>query len=96
MKDFIKKLVKWLAGSADNDPGGASSKKLSAFWALVILGSVTQFTWVIWAYKHDNWDLLEYILTADLMFAGTALGINSIEKIKGKATTKEETPPQNL
>lgn len=96
MKDIINKLIKWLAGSADNNPGGASSKKLSAFWALVILGSITQFTWVIWAYKHDNWDLLEWVLTADLMFSGTALGINSIEKIKGKASPKEENTPQNM
>ena len=30
-------ILDWLKGSADNSPGGASSKKLSAFWALVIV-----------------------------------------------------------
>lgn len=75
-------LFNWLKGSMDNMPGGASSKKLSAFWALVILATITQFTWLVWAYKHDNWELFEWVLTADLVFAGTALGINSIEKIK--------------
>lgn len=80
-------LSQWLKGSMDNHPGGASSKKLSAFWALVILASVTQFTWLVWAYKHDNWSMLEWVLTADLVFAGTALGINSVEKIK-KANDK--------
>lgn len=87
----MKKLLTWLAGSADNQPGGASSKKLSAFWALVILATTTQFMWAIWAYKHDNWGLLEWVLTADLMFAGTALGINAVEKIKGKANIEEKT-----
>lgn len=82
MKDIFFKLAKWVQGSMDNDPGGASSKKLSAFWALVVMASITQFTWLVWAYKHDNWELLEYILSADLLFAGTALGINAIEKIK--------------
>ncbi len=93
----MKKILTWLAGSADNDPGGASSKKLSAFWALVVLVSSIEFTWLIWAYKHDSWSLLEYIITADLTFAGLALGINSIEKIKGKATPdkKEDTANQN-
>lgn len=66
----------------DNLPGGASSKKLSAFWALVVLATITQFTWLVWAYENNNWDLFEWVLTADLVFAGTALGINSIEKIK--------------
>jgi hypothetical protein len=87
-----EKFLTWIQGSLDNSPGGASSKKLSAFWALVVLTSITQFTWMVWAYKHDNWDLLEWVLTADLMFAGTALGINSIEKIKGKSNN--ESSPQ--
>jgi hypothetical protein len=83
-------LINWLQGSLSNVPGGASSKKLSAFWALVVMGTITQFTWLIWAYRHDDWSLLEWVLTADLVFAGTALGINSIEKIKG--ATKEKPP----
>jgi hypothetical protein len=79
----------WVKGSLDNQPGGASSKKLSAFWALVVLASTTQFTWLVWAFTHDDWKLLEWVLTADLIFAGTALGINSIEKIKGKTTPSD-------
>jgi hypothetical protein len=85
----MNQLLQWLQGSLDNAPNGASSKKLSAFWALVVLATITQFTWLAWAYNHDNWVLLEWVLTADLVFAGTALGINSIEKIKG--ATKNET-----
>lgn len=84
MKEYILKAISWLAGSADNHPGGASSKKLSAFWALVVLASITQFTWLIWAYKNDNWDHLEYIITTDIVFAATGLGMNVYEKIKGK------------
>lgn len=94
MKLLFLKAFKWLQGSMDNDPGGASSKKLSAFYALVVMASVTQFTWLVWAYKHDNWELLEYILTADLMFAGTALGINAIEKIRGKNNPINEKAPE--
>ena len=85
MKQFITKLLKWFAGSADNMPNGASSKKLSAFWALVILATIPLITWTVWAYKNDNWGHLEYVLTSALVFCATALGINSNEKIKGKA-----------
>lgn len=68
----------------DNQPGGASSKKLSAFWSLVVLVSPIEFTWLIWAYRHDKWDLLPEVLTINLMFAAVALGINAAEKIRKK------------
>ena len=80
-------ILDWLKGSADNSPGGASSKKLSGFWALVVLATSTQFTWLIWAVTHDNWAHFEYIITADFTFAAAALSINAVEKIKGKTGT---------
>jgi hypothetical protein len=87
---MINKFSNWLAGSLDNRPGGASSKKLSAFWALVILVSPMQFTWFVWAYKHDNWTLLIELSAVDLVFAATALGINAAEKIRGKSNPDQE------
>ena len=83
------KMLEWLKGSADNSPGGASSKKLSAFWALVVLATSTQLTWLIWAVVHDNWTHFEYVITADFSFAAAGLSINAIEKVKGKADTSE-------
>lgn len=94
-QNLFSKAIHWLAGSADNHPGGASSKKLSAFWALVVLATVTQFTWLIWAYKNSNWDHLEYIITTDIIFAATGLGMNSYEKIKGKNNTPTPTDANN-
>ena len=93
MKQIFLKAVNWLAGSADNHPGGASSKKLSAFWALVVLATITQFTWLIWAYNNDNWTHLEYIITTDIVFAATGLGMNSYEKIKGKSVVNGSNDP---
>lgn len=93
MKKYIEKALCWFAGSADNHPGGASSKKLSAFWSLVVLASITQFTWLVWAYRNNNWNHLEYIITTDIVFAATGLGMNSYEKIKGKNNTQINEPP---
>ncbi len=95
MNKYILKAVNWFAGSADNHPGGASSKKLSAFWALVVLVTITQFTWLCWAYHHSDWNHFEYVLTSDLLFAATGLGLNSFEKIKGKADTSVKEEPTN-
>ena len=94
MNKHIQKAINWLAGSADNQPGGASSKKLSAFWALVILASISQFTWLVWAYRNNNWQHFEYVLTADLAFAAAGLSINSIEKIKGKNGNSNTEQPK--
>ena len=95
MTKYILQAVNWFAGSADNHPGGASSKKLTAFWALVAMATPTQIIWVIWAYKNSNWDHLQYIVTADFALVVSALGINSNEKIKGKADTKEKETNEN-
>lgn len=84
MKQFFANAFKWIAGSMDNDPGGASSKKLSAFYALVVLTSALEVTWLIWAYTHDKWEELDWLVTSNLTFAAAALGINAVEKIRGK------------
>lgn len=82
----LKDIAKWLKGSADNSPGGASSKKLSSFWALVVMSTPPVFVWMTWAYKHSDWSMLTPTLTILLAFAATCLGINAVEKIKGKET----------
>lgn len=93
MKDFIT----WLKGSADNSPGGGSSKKLSAWWTLVILVTIPVLMWTFWAYKHNDWSMLIPVLSLLLVSITAYLGINSNEKIKGKANIpeKEDTTLEN-
>ncbi len=81
----MKEFLKWLQGSADNKPGGASSKKLSAGWTLIALISPPVWIWTVWAYKHDDWSLLIPVLSVLLASVVTYFGINSNEKIKDKA-----------
>lgn len=87
---LIKKLLAWLKGSADNDPGGASSKKLTTFWVVTVLITPVVFAWLIWAYRHDNWEHLTYVLDALLLFALSCLGINAWEKKQGVAQIKPD------
>ena len=94
MSEKINNFIKWLQGSADNKPGGASSKKLSAFWAIVIMGTLPEIFWMIWAFRKGDWSLLPTILGIILTFAAAALGINAVEKIKGKANVTEESNAQ--
>lgn len=86
----MKNFIVWLQGSADNKPGGASSKKLSAAWTLIVLISPPILTWTVWAYKNNDWSLLPIVLPILLGSVITYFGINSNEKIKGKANLNNE------
>lgn len=87
---MISEIFIWLKGSFDNSPGGASSKKISAFYALVFVATTCTYTWLIWAFEKDDFTLAPTIIGLWLGFAGAALGINALEKIKGKASQHEE------
>lgn len=87
----FENLIIWLKGSFDNQPGGASSKKISAFYSLVFVATTCTFTWLIWAFKHNDFSLAPTIIGLWLGFAAAALGINSYEKVKGKANSNEKT-----
>ncbi len=54
---MMSEFLVWIKGSFDNHPGGASSKKISAFYSLVLVATTCTFTWLIWAFKHDDGSL---------------------------------------
>ena len=89
-QSVIDKLIEWFKGSADNLPGGASSKKLTGFWLIVIVATPPVWIWMWWALAHGDWSLLPIILPILLTGGLTALGINSSEKKKGVANTSTE------
>lgn len=86
-KEWFNKLINWLKGSADNSPGGASSKKLTGFWLIVFVATPPVWLWSIWALVHGDWSLLPIILPIVLTAGLTALGINAYEKKNGVANT---------
>jgi hypothetical protein len=88
--EFIKKILKWLAGSADNLPGGASSKKLTGFWLIVCVSTPPVWIWSGWALYHGDWSLLPILLPILLTAGLTALGINAYEKSKGVANSTQQ------
>lgn len=92
---FFRKQFHWLKGSMDNLPGGASSKKLTALGSFIVSTIIT-LVWVIWAFIHDNWDLLLGVLPMWLTAATGALIINSQEKKKGVATSKEDLETEKI
>lgn len=89
MKQYLNKIIQWFIGSMDNLPGGASSKKLTAFGAAIIAASIT----IIWAYsalKHNDWGLLPIVLPMWLALVYAALNLNSKEKEKHLLNNKED------
>lgn len=91
---FIRNQLGWLKGSADNEPGGASSKKLSGFYFFALVGLCT-IVYLIYGFVYENFDLLIPVMTLLLTAGLAALGINSSEKKKGlfdKAVDKKSEP----
>jgi hypothetical protein len=82
IQNYIKKTIEWLKGSADNLPGGASSKKLTAFGGFII-ASFMSIIYAISSFKKGDWTLLPIILPMWLGLIYAALNLNSKEKEKG-------------
>lgn len=89
MKDHLNKITKWFMGSMDNLPGGASSKKLTAFGAAIIAAFIT-IAWAHSSYKNKDWSLLPIILPMWLGLLYAALNLNSKEKEKHLLNNKED------
>ncbi len=90
---FLKEQYEWLKGSGDNKPGGASSKKLTAFGAFIVSTLVT-LSWAVWAFLNNDWTLLPIILPMWLAIIYGALQINSSEKKKGVENKSVEDEPK--
>lgn len=90
---MFKKILDWLIPAFDvTTSGGASARKLSAFWFVMVV-TILEFIYTIKCLRSDK--ELVYLLDmiwADLIFAATALGFTLV-----KGTTannkKDETPP---
>lgn len=89
-KLYLQKLIDWFKGSADNSPGGASSKKLTGFWLIVFVATPPVWLWSIWALVHGDWSLLPIVLPIILTAGLTALGINAYEKKHGVANISDK------
>jgi hypothetical protein len=82
LKTYITRTIEWLKGSVDNLPGGASSKKLTA-WGSFIIGAAITIIWSIASFQKGDWSLLPIILPMWLGLVYAALNLNSKEKEKG-------------
>lgn len=96
----LKRVITWLGGSLDNEPGGASSKKLTGFWYLVILVSPIEAAWLGYAIWSGIWDYLMPILGFNGTIGLAAFGIGVNEKIQQNKIekgiikkTETQTPP---
>jgi hypothetical protein len=88
---WIKKQLDSWTGSLSNEPGGWSSKKLTAFGAFIV-SAILSLAWGVWAFLHGNWDILLGVLAIWIGIVYAALKINSQEKEKGIANQKEDKP----
>lgn len=85
----IKELIEWLAKSFSNDKDGGSARKLSAFYAVVVMcGIITN--------KYTTGDNAPTMLLIWLSFAGLCLGMVTVQQLielkNGKNENKSGEP----
>jgi hypothetical protein len=83
MKEQIGKFIKWMGAGFDaHTIGGASGRKLSAFWMIVILTSTIELTWLKYAVNQKEWSMLTTVIGLNLGFAAAAFGMTSYQNNK--------------
>jgi hypothetical protein len=84
MKQELKKAFDWILASFDNTSKGASARKLTAFWILMIIVTGSRATWLVWAWKHDNFSLIDILTAADYSLVAACLALTTYQGIKKK------------
>lgn len=92
----MKNFLKYLQSSFDTHSKGASARKLSAFWVVVLI-TMLHVWWLRHAYRKEDFSLLMSILTLDFGFVALALGLTTFETITKLKNKKDEsnTPADN-
>ena len=80
-----KKAFDWLLSAFDTTTnGGASGRKLSAWWMVMVV-TMLELLYTYKCFKHDKeLTYLPEMIYADLAFAATALGLTLVDKFKKK------------
>lgn len=88
----MKKILQKLESTFDTNTKGYSSRKLSAFWAIVVMGGL--LTW-----KYGDKENAVEMLTAWLVFGLLCLGIITVQNIinfKNGTTTNNPSDSSEL
>src|SRR5690554_3873693 len=88
--ETIEKAFNWIISTFDTHTKGASARKITAFWVMLVLVTTSRGVWLVWAWKHDNFDLLEVLTDADYLLVAGLLGLTTYQALKEKKQTNEE------
>ncbi len=80
----IEKAFNWLTSTFDTHTKGGSARKVTAFWIMVVLVTVSRGVWLVWAWKHNDFSQLQALTNADYLLVGGLLGLTTYQAIKEK------------
>lgn len=81
----MRKLLDKIAGSFRTTEGGYSARKLTAF-AFVVMTLSIEVTWLL----SGDWIYLTEVLTVNVAFISTLLGLTTWEGIKKQPKVEDE------
>lgn len=81
MSSKVNRLLDFIRSSFDTHSKGASARKTSAFW-MIMLTTALEIGWLIHSYNKGDFSLLTVVVGVNLGFVATALGMTTYETIK--------------
>lgn len=81
--------------SFDTHSKGASARKLTAFWMIAVLTTCLEITYLVWAYKNGNFELLTTLVEVNILLAAVCLGLVTYESLNKKKSLKDDKSSDN-
>lgn len=90
MKNIILTTLKDFFHSFNNFPIGMSGKKLTVAAITVTSFCLPIVLWAIWAYKHNDWQLLTGILVIVSSLITALFSANIVDKFKNPTSIEDK------
>jgi len=92
----MKKAISYIQSSFDTHSQGASARKLTAFWIVMLITFLHISYFRYQAKQEGNYEYLPTILVIDFCFVAVALGLTTVETIlklkNGNSDNTSDTP----
>ena len=88
-------MLKYILGSLNNGPDGASGKKMAALFSMIFCFVIPTLTWCVWAYKHNDFSNLTTVLITSSSLITAMFVTNEVgKKINPPAATSTDNEPK--
>ncbi len=89
------KIFQKIFQSFNNEPGGYSARKLTAFTGTGCI-VLCHLVWLHYAFKNKDFQLLPSVLPSDIALITACLGLTTYERVKSNPDSNTNTTNVNI